>query len=249
MTIAGYNSALQKRDKAIAMSLQQIITKYLPMSESKLWHGHPVWFIDGNPIVGYSKQKAGIRLMFWSGKDFGEKSLNVVSEKFKDASIFYTDAREINVKDLKRWLKISVDIQWDYKNIVKRKGKLEKVKPLTRQEKNNLRMYAMSFAKLYPMYIAKANKKKRTEKEVLEIIYWLTGYTALTFQKQLKTNSSIKLFFEQAPKLNARRKLITGIICGVKIEEIQDPLMKEIRYLDKLIDELAKGKSMETILR
>jgi hypothetical protein len=100
----------------------------LTLADSKIWHAHPVWFLEGNPIVGYSKQKSGIRLMFWSGADFDEKHLNVKGKKFKDASVFYTRVSEIDAQDLKRWLKKSRDIQWDYKNIVKRKGKLEKLK-------------------------------------------------------------------------------------------------------------------------
>lgn len=100
----------------------------MPEAENKIWHAHPVWFLDGNPIVGYSKQKVGIRLMFWSGVSFDEDKLDPGTGKFKDASIFYTTAEEINVKDLKRWLKKSRNIQWDYKNVVKRKGKLERLK-------------------------------------------------------------------------------------------------------------------------
>lgn len=96
-------------------------------AENKIWHAHPVWFLEGNPIVGYSKQKKGIRLMFWSGADFEEENLNVVCEKFKDASIFYNSIKEINSAEIKRWLEKSEKIQWDYKNIVKRKGKLERL--------------------------------------------------------------------------------------------------------------------------
>lgn len=96
-------------------------------SESKVWHGAPVWFIDGNPVVGYSKQKRGIKLMFWSGADFGEVNLKQGTGKFKDASIFYNAANEINIEDLKVWLKKAKEIQWDYKNIVKRKGQLIKI--------------------------------------------------------------------------------------------------------------------------
>ncbi|MBK6507053.1 MAG: DUF1801 domain-containing protein [Ignavibacteria bacterium] len=108
--------------------LATTIDNKLTEAESKIWHAHPVWFLDGNPIVGYSKQKAGLRLMFWSGADFEEAKLNVKGKKFKDASVFYTSAQQVNVKELKRWLKKSKDIQWDYKNIVKRKGQLERLK-------------------------------------------------------------------------------------------------------------------------
>ncbi len=126
--ITAYNRVQSKTDKAICETLSVEITKGLPGAENKVWHGHPVWFLDGNPIVGYSKQKNGIRLMFWSGADFEEDDLSVRSEKFKDASIFYNDKKEIETKDLQRWLKKSKTIQWDYKNIVKRKGKLERLK-------------------------------------------------------------------------------------------------------------------------
>lgn len=99
----------------------------LPGAESKIWHGHPVWFLDGNPIVGYSKQKAGIRLMFWSGADFSEEGLDIVGKKFKDASAVFNAASEIDVDALRRWLAKSIEIQWDYKNIVKRKGALVRI--------------------------------------------------------------------------------------------------------------------------
>lgn len=111
------------------------------------------------------------------------------------------------------------------------------------------RIYSMPFAKVYPMYIAKAEKKNRTKKEVDEIITWLTGYSKTELASQVKKEVTFEVFFAQAPKKNPARKQITGVICGVRIEEIEEPLMQEIRYLDKLIDELARGKSMEKILR
>lgn len=126
-----YHEQLNAAEKEIASLLETLINKELGEAESKIWHAHPVWFIDGNPIVGYSKQKEGIRLMFWSGADFEEEMLLVKKDqKFKDASIFYHHHSEINTQDLKRWLKKSRDIQWDYKNIVKRKGRLEKIEKL-----------------------------------------------------------------------------------------------------------------------
>jgi uncharacterized protein YdhG (YjbR/CyaY superfamily) len=123
-----YNAELSPAFQAIGDVLAEEIDRSLPAAESKIWHAHPVWFLDGNPIVGYSKQKPGIRLMFWSGADFGEPGLDVVGKKFKDASVFYNDAGEIKTDDLRRWLKKSAKIQWDYKNIVRRKGKLERLR-------------------------------------------------------------------------------------------------------------------------
>lgn len=114
---------------------------------------------------------------------------------------------------------------------------------------NNEKIYKMSFLKLYPLYIAKAEKKGRTKKEVDEIIYWLTGYDESTLIKQMDRDVNVETFFNEAPNFNEKTILITGVICGVRVEEITDPLMKKIRYLDKLIDELAKGKSLEKILR
>ncbi|RWK48012.1 MAG: DUF2200 domain-containing protein [Mesorhizobium sp.] len=111
------------------------------------------------------------------------------------------------------------------------------------------RIYSMSFASVYPHYVAKAEKKGRTKAEVDEIIRWLTGYTQKRLDAKLGKKTSLKDFFGQAPQLNPSRNLITGLICGVRVENIEDPLMKEIRYLDKLIDELARGKAMEKILR
>lgn len=111
------------------------------------------------------------------------------------------------------------------------------------------RIYSVSFASVYPHYVAKAEKKGRTKTEVDQIIRWLTGYTQKKLDAQIEKKMNFEDFFDQAPKLNPSRALITGVVCGVRIEEIEEPLMREIRYLDKLIDELAKGKVMEKILR
>ena len=126
--IQAYNDRQITADKKICNLLATKIDSEMTEAECKIWHAHPVWFLDGNPVVGYSIQKAGCRLMFWSGADFEEEKLNVIGKKFKDASIFYTTVEQINIKDLKRWLKKSKEIQWDYKNIVKRKGQLERLK-------------------------------------------------------------------------------------------------------------------------
>ena len=111
------------------------------------------------------------------------------------------------------------------------------------------RIYTTSFASVYPHYVAKAEKKGRTKAEVDEIIRWLTGYTQKQLETQLKKGTDFETFFAEAPRLNPSRALITGVICGVRVENIEEPTMREIRYLDKLVDELAKGKSMEKILR
>ena len=126
--IQTYNNNQLADDKAICNLLAQIIDSELTEAESKIWHAHRVWFLDGNPIVGYSKQKPGWRLMFWSGSDFDEENLNIRGKNFKDASIFFTSVEQINKVELTGWLKKSRDIQWDYKNIVKRKGQLERLK-------------------------------------------------------------------------------------------------------------------------
>jgi hypothetical protein len=126
-SIKNYNKNLPKEFQEIAEHLAEIISKKLVDSESKIWHSHPVWFLNGNPIVGYSKQKPGLRLMFWSGADFNEDILIVREGKFKDASIFFTNISQINSDALNRCLEKSVLIQWDYKNIVKRKGQLERI--------------------------------------------------------------------------------------------------------------------------
>ena len=107
----------------------------------------------------------------------------------------------------------------------------------------------MSFESIYPLYIAKAEKKGRTKTEVDEIIHWLTGYSQEALEAQLEKHTDLETFFAEAPQLNPARALIKGMICGVRLEDIEEPTMREIRYLDKLIDELAKGKAMEKILR
>ena len=126
--IKSYNDQQTETDQEVCDLLAFTINNELTEAESKIWHAHPVWFLDGNPVVGYSKQKKGIRLMFWSGADFDEESLIVREGKFKDASIFYNHFSEVNTEVLIRWLKKSREIQWDYKNIIKRKGKLERLK-------------------------------------------------------------------------------------------------------------------------
>lgn len=111
------------------------------------------------------------------------------------------------------------------------------------------RIYKTSFASVYPLYVAKAEKKGRTKSEVDEVISWLTGYSPAKLNAQLKKKTDFESFFAQAPKMNPLRSLIKGVVCGVRVEEVEEPLMREIRYLDKLVDELAKGKAMEKILR
>ena len=111
------------------------------------------------------------------------------------------------------------------------------------------RIYATSFANVYPLYVAKAEKKGRTKAEVDKIVLWLTGYSQKKFEAQLERQKDFEAFFAEAPRLNPSRTLIKGVICGVRVEDIMEPTMREIRYLDKLIDELAKGKAMEKILR
>jgi len=122
--IESYNNQLNDADKEICNLLANTIDNELMEAESKIWHAHPVWFLAGNPIVGFSKQKKGIRLMFWSGADFDEEKLDVSGGKFKDASKFFNTISEVEINDLNRWLGKSREIQWDYKNIVKRKGQL-----------------------------------------------------------------------------------------------------------------------------
>ena len=126
--IAEFNNKQSESEQEICNLLAEAIDKGLPEAENKIWHRHPVWFLEGNPIVGYSKLKAGIRLMFWSGADFGEEGLKPGTGKFKDASVLYTSVDQIDLNDLKRWLKKSKSIQWDYKNIYKRKGQLVRLK-------------------------------------------------------------------------------------------------------------------------
>ena len=127
LDIQAYNDKQTAADKAVCDALASIINQYLPKAENKIWHAHPVWFLDGNPIVGYSKLKDSVRLLFWSGQSFDEPGL-AKEGSFKAAEMRYTSADQVNEKDLRRWLKKAADIQWDYKNIVKRKGVLERLK-------------------------------------------------------------------------------------------------------------------------
>jgi hypothetical protein len=124
--VKAYNNSQSANDKAICNALADEIDSNLPKAENKIWHAHPVWFLDGNPIVGYSKLKDSVRLLFWSGQSFDEPGLQTEGS-FKAAEARYTRVNEINKKDLKRWLTKSKKIQWDYKNIVKRRGVLERL--------------------------------------------------------------------------------------------------------------------------
>lgn len=124
--IATYNRALEPSDKEICDTLRKIIDEALPGSVSKVWHGHPVWFIDGNPVVGYSKLKNDIQLLFWSGQSFDEPRLHPEGN-FKAAEARYASLEEIDKEALKRWLEKAIEIQWDYKNIVKNRGKLSRI--------------------------------------------------------------------------------------------------------------------------
>ncbi len=126
--IKNFNESQSEGENEICKALAKEIDKGLPEAESKIWHRHPVWFLEDNPTVGYSKLKAGIRLMFWSGVDFKEEKLQPGTGKFKDASITYTSVDQVDKGELKRWLEKSKEIRWDYKNLIKRKGKLEKLK-------------------------------------------------------------------------------------------------------------------------
>ena len=114
---------------------------------------------------------------------------------------------------------------------------------------SNDRVFAMKFAKVYPLYVQKAERKNRTKREVDQVICWLTGYSEAGLLQQIEQETDFKTFFARAPALHPNRSLIKGVVCGVRVEEIEDPLMQKIRYLDKLIDELAKGKAMDKILR
>jgi hypothetical protein len=110
-------------------------------------------------------------------------------------------------------------------------------------------VFAMAFSKVYPLYVQKAERKNRTKKEVDQIIYWLAGYDQAGLRQQIRKENDFETFFARAPAMNPKRSLIKGVVCGVRVEDVEDPLMKEIRFLDKLIDELAKGRALERILR
>lgn len=125
--IQTYNNSQSGEDKKICNLLSSEIDRHFPDAENKIWHAHPVWFLNGNPIVGYSKLKDSVRLLFWSGQSFEEDALQKEGS-FKAAEARYTSVEQINTKELRRWLKKSREIQWDYKNLVKRKGILEKLK-------------------------------------------------------------------------------------------------------------------------
>jgi len=372
-----YNAALAPGERKICQLLAKEIDRALPDAENKVWHAHPVWFLDGNPIVGYSKLKDGVRLLFWSGQSFAEKGLRKEGS-FRAAEARYTAAGEVDVEKLRRWLAQARVVQWDYKNIVRRKGRLERLeveagtnwreRALARVRARILeavpgvveevkwrkpsnpagvpvwssdgmictgetnksavkltfargaelpdpkglfnasldggtrraidlhegdaldekafktlvrtaaalnastargegarapasraasrgdataghRIFRTSVASVYPHYVAKAERNGRTKAEVDRIICWLTGYSGKELERQLAEKADFETFFAEAPALHPNSALITGVVCGVRVEEVEDPLMRKLRQLDKLIDELARGRAMEKILR
>ena len=127
MDTASYNAALEPDDREVCDLLAQEIRRHLPEADNKIWHGHPVWFLDGNPVVGYSKLKHAVRLLFWSGQSFEEDGL-AKEGSFQAAEARFTAAEQIDTAALARWLAKARDIQWDYKNLVRRKGRLERLK-------------------------------------------------------------------------------------------------------------------------
>ena len=248
-----YNAALAPADRKTCDLLAKEIDRALPDAENKVWHAHPVWFLDGNPIVGYSKLKDGVRLLFWSGQSFAEKGLRKEGS-FKAAEARYGSAAEVDTAKLARWLAEARDVQWDYKNIVRRKGRLVRLKaaaPATIRQGTTAghRIFKTSVASVYPHYVAKAERNGRTGAEVDRILCWLTGYSGKDLERLLREGTDFEPFFAEAPALHPNSALITGVVCGVRVEEVVDPLMRKIRQLDKLIDELARGRAMEKILR
>lgn len=126
--VVAYNLSCSDDEQLVCNHLADLINQHLPEAENKIWHKHPVWFLEGNPVVGYSKLKSGIRLFFWSGKSFDEPLLEPSKGKFQDASVLYTSIADVTDIDVVRWIQKSQDIQWDYKNIMKRKGELLRLK-------------------------------------------------------------------------------------------------------------------------
>ncbi len=126
-TIHDFNMAQSDTHRPICARLAAEIAAGLPEAEGRIWHRHPVWFLDGNPVVGYSRQKPGIRLMFWSGADFDEPALNVIGRRFRDASVFFNDVAEIDAQALARWLDTSRAVQWNYRDIARNKGRLSRL--------------------------------------------------------------------------------------------------------------------------
>ncbi len=256
-TISEYNKLQKKNVRDVCEFLEVQIDKSLKKSEFKIWHGSPVWFINGNPIVSYSVRKdERVSLMFFSGQSFDEPDLKP-GGKFKAVEVFYANVQEIKISDLKRWLKKSTIIQWDYKNIVKRKGVLEKIeihkkeitrKSITNSSVHDQRFAKMTFASVYPLYLAKIEKKGRSKEELHKVIQWLTGFNTKKVQGLIQEKVAFVTFFQNAT-LHKNAYLITGVVCGYRIEDINNPLTQKVRYLDKLVDELAKGRPMEKILR
>ena len=248
-----YNAALAPGDRKICRLLAEQIDESLPDAENRVWHAHPVWFLDGNPIVGYSRLKDGVRLLFWSGQSFAEKGLRKEGS-FKAAEVRYTAVDEVDVAKLRRWLAEARVVQWDYRNIVRRKGRLVRLKeaaPAANRQGATAghRVFRTSVASVYPHYVAKAERNGRTKAEVDRIFFWLTGYSGKELERQLREGTDFETFFAEAPTFHPNAALITGVVCGVRVEEVEDPLMRKIRQLDKLIDELARGRAMEKILR
>ena len=227
------------RGKTLA-KLREIIHDADPEIVEEWKWGIPVWSHDGLVCTG-EVYKAAVKTTFAKGASLKDPSglFNSSLEGNTRRAIDFKEGEKLNEKALKALIREAVALNLEGKSKAKAKKAVDK-KP---------RIFSMSFGSVYPLYVQKAERKGRTKEEVDEIIRWLTGYKPAQLQRVIDSKVDLEAFFAKAPRMNPNVGLITGIVCGVRVEEIEDPLMQKIRYLDKLIDELARGKKMASILR
>ncbi len=277
-SVRAYENELAPQAAKLVKLLREEIEHRLPAATSSVWHGHPVWFDGDNPIVGYDVRKAVVTILFWNGRELGEPGLHPVGKHKAAGKAFRTaddldltelqrclDKARTNVLDSAAYVRT---LREDAKR--RRAGGAEAptgMKPARKPRSlrpssagrsiggearsptmNEHRIFSTPFATVYPMYVQKAERKGRTRQEVDEVICWLTGYDLAGLKRQMETKADFRSFFASAPAIHPNSDLIRGVVCGVRVEDIQDPLMRRIRQLDKLVDELAKGRSLAKIL-
>ena len=243
--IDAYIKASPKDVQAVLQQVRKAIRSVLPKADEVMSYGIPTFDVNKRHIVHFAAFKKHIGLFPGPSAIVKFKKEFAKYETSKGTVQFPLDKPMplALIKKVAAWR-----LKEEMANVEAKKSASKKPK-MKNEANTEHRVYAMTFSSVYPLYVTKAERKGRTKAEVDECIRWLTGYTQKQLESQIKKQVDFRAFFAEAKKINPSRKLITGVVCGVRIEELKEPLMREIRYLDKLVDELAKGRPMEKILR
>lgn len=224
--------------------LRAKIRSVVPEAEECISYGMPAFRLPGGVVAGFQATRTGGSYYPHSGSTLATVARFVRAYSQTKSALHFTADEPLPSALVRRLIAARrAEMKASPRTKTKAKAKAPVEKPM------KPRIFAMSFASVYPLYVQKAEKKGRTKAEVDEVIAWLTGYQGKALQRAIDTKVDLETFFAKAPRMNPKASLITGVVCGVRVEEVADPLMQKIRYLDKLVDELARGKPMASILR